>query len=837
MKKFIIALLFSALTLSFIFLPTASVGRKASAAETISTSIVSPSSYLEYRALTDPEDVFIRGKKGSPDYLAVIAEKQKIHIYKDGFYTTVDLPDYSITRVAVWQDYVFFLSGSVVYSFSISEISSTPQIIPTPAVAADYFVITDTNYLITNPSGFIRYYVLAVSEDGLQVSVRENYTVTAGLNPSFLTFYDGKLYYFSGSTLYRAEGSDKVELVNTPHIPRGVAIRDGILYYSCSEGVFSINLNEREPNYQSVVRTSSTPSGGLNETYVYTPQGIFICDGLLYICDVTLDSVVTYDLAARSLTDFAISDRGDLKNRISAYPRSITATDDEVFILDEDKIKVYDYAAKSFSMYSDALIIGSDKISATKYENKTYLLTASGNELKLFEKTKESLTQKKIVKSESDNFQFIQAVCSIDKYFYFVNNTTYAGTPTADLYRLNAETGAIEKISATDGVGQLLCSDVFGKIYLVVLDDGNYVIYGGDEGIFDEKPVSTLEKKPLSFFCDLEDNLFVLLDGNTVTKISNGLYTDYNLSLSANLPSYNATSSCLIPATNKAFFLYGGFMLTTDSLPIKTPQDVPVPADYSISLNESPTKAVITPGSKVFLIDLKTDESATTFAYNGYESEKTEREYYVIGSDDRYYILTDGKRSVAVRKADAAKSPAETKDANSSLYAVADQSAYSYPLTDPHFKLFDLKKNEKVTALKTTVINGKEYTLVQKGEEKGYVASSLLKTAVAADASPEDFYTTTVGKEGADIYSDKDLTQKIGKFSSYETIRIYGKEGNAYLVSFDGKTCYISVASVRSRGYYAIRYLLVVVILVVALFSTGYYLVKTRVFKKKNEDE
>ena len=209
----------------------------------------------------------------------------------------------------------------------------------------------------------------------------------------------------------------------------------------------------------------------------------------------------------------------------------------------------------------------------------------------------------------------------------------------------------------------------------------------------------------------------------------------------------------------------------------------------------------------------------------------------MLAETDRYALVTSDEKSAVVRKDDIIRISDGITETSGSRFAVTDVNAYSYPVARAPFTAFCISYNEKVEVKGVITLNGKSFTLITRGEDTGYVPTSMLKNAVAADSTPHEYYTASVGRSGAKVYSDEALTEEVGSFKPSQDIFVITDDGKIATVLYEGKVCYLDSALLKSHGYYAIRYLLVIVILVFALFSTGYYLVKTRVFGKKNKEE
>lgn len=804
---------------------------EAYALESISTSVVSPASYPEYLALSSPVDVYVSGEPTDGDYVLAIAEPHKIFVYRNGVYKTYPLPDYTVSKLAVFGDYVIFLSSSGIYYFS----DETPvengcvKAVDSLVKSANSFILSES-LLIVNPSSEIRSYEVVTTETRLEFHQRISSSL--GFTPTCLTYDNGNTYYFYEKTLRLFSTNTPVEIARNLKDPRYAVAGNGYVYFSSADGIYSVEL-------ATATTKQIVPAGSVNAlSSLVSPQGLFLYGKSLYVCDSSIDAVMVINTDTNEFTSFAITARGDLPNRVTSQPKSITANDSSLFILDDSQVKIYDLNAKTFAAEKLEGIGGSDKIAATA----SSLLLASGDDLNLFLLNKNGAYERAEIKSDTANYRNITAVCAYDKNFYFINNELIDSVSYAVVYEIDVTTRSIKRLANIKGTGELITSDVFGRLYATVYDNGEYRVFGSEENFFTENGLLlSTTQKPLASFVDIEGTVFLLSEANKITSVTTGKTSsraEYELSLSQNLPALTALDACLVPASDKTFFLYKGFVISAEpTFGVATPEKLSVPEDYSVELNAKPEKVSIAKNSRYFGVDLEKTAENSRFEYVGYGAEEAEKEYFLLAETDRYALVTSDEKSAVVRKDDIIRISDGITETSGSRFAVTDVNAYSYPVARAPFTAFCISYNEKVEVKGVITLNGKSFTLISRGEDTGYVPTSMLKNAVAADSTPHEYYTASVGRSGAKVYSDEALTEEVGSFKPSQDIFVITDDGKIATVLYEGKVCYLDSALLKSHGYYAIRYLLVIVILVFALFSTGYYLVKTRVFNKKNKEE
>ena len=100
-------------------------------------------------------------------------------------------------------------------------------------------------------------------------------------------------------------------------------------------------------------------------------------------------------------------------------------------------------------------------------------------------------------------------------------------------------------------------------------------------------------------------------------------------------------------------------------------------------------------------------------------------------------------------------------------------------------------------------------------------------------ASYKTYVKSSIGQRGANIYSDSALTDRIGSLKYGDTVFVIEESDGVTTVLYGDGVAYISSRNLSSRTRYAIRNLLVILVLFVAILSSVFFILHTRVFKKK----
>lgn len=800
----------------------------------VQTDIVTPRSYLEYRTLSAPLDVAV-----SDDYF-IIAESNRLTVYHENAFSYYDLPaEYNLSKIALYGDYCLFLSTSSLYVMDLT----SGDVSETDVNVANYFsVYGDT--LVTNPSNSIYKYTIVSSDDGLTFDRLTSYRSLETDAQKITVISGDKIYFFNERKIFPFDFTSYVGVRITENLDqiRYTATDGENLYFTSEFGVYKV-----------------VPSKGVVERMVacqkeealynlVNPQGACYFDGYLFVADSRLNCVYKIDLSTGSMTDFAVTDRGDGANRINS-PSDVCVDGNVVYVLESDEIKAYDTKNDTYSSYS---LDGFNGAKIFDFADNLALLCDSSNLflLKLSESGLSSVT----INSDTVNFKNVTAVASYENDFYFINNESINLAMTARIYKLSTSDMKITPVASIEGLGVDLTFDIFGNAFACVYSyqSSTYLTYKLSAATFAfDQPIFSVSEKPSAIFTDVEDGVFMLINGaiTAYSQVSDGYEQTarFDLSISENLPDdIQVKDLALIDGDNKVYFLTDVALLTCDKdsalgMMIKTPSKLPVPETYSIDLNETVTVCTVNDGAKLFKIDLPSvgaDGKATTeyFDYLDFKTNVGSRDYLLVAENERYLIVTDGVESAIVRRSDASlnlleKSIPTTREA----FAVDNYGLYAYPVVNDYFKCGAVTENQRLTIEYSVTVNGLRLYMATDGENKGYLPASLVKPAVATDNSPVEYYTIKIGKSGAKVYSDKKLTEQIGSIDGETTVYAIRQEDKVILIKFGEGEGYINSDDAKPSTYYSVRNIIVISALFVGLFVTVVYLIRNKVFKRKED--
>ena len=704
-------------------------------AYTVETEIVAPSAYLEYYKLSSPVDVAVG------EDVFVVAERERIVTFKNELFSSFDLTGYSISKIAVYGDYVLFLSMSRLYSLDVTN----GEVVETSVKVSNYFFIQD-DVLITNPSSSVYSYRILSDELGLEFIQRATYVLENDAQKVTVT-PDGSIYYFNEGKLLPfdfAYGPGNKTAENLGDM-RYAAATECNIWYTTPNGLFNVDLTTGNV---SRIRSSLTEEKLYN---LVNPQGLCVFGGFVYVCDGTMNAVYKFDEISGEQLPFAVTDRGDAPNRIQSACDMVTA-DGVIYTLEADGVKIYDVVTSTFSYYSLEGFSGATRIAAA---NDYVFLSDSSNPY-VVKRDGDKLTPVQLLSDVSD-YRNVACVTSYENKFYFINNESINSEMSACVYSLDLDTLTTSFVGKFRGTGAKIVTDLFGNAYVVVYFDGGYDFYTFNVRNFNDtatvSPVLRLSAAPLGLFVDIQSNLFVLGANDELNEysLSDGVYAlknEFTIALSENLPEQTTVKAvALIGGTDQVYFLTENCIVKateTDELSrsVETPARLAIPNDYSVEF--CPSLKIITAinGAKLFIVELpdKNNHDAY-FDYSAFTTENAENQYVVIAETERYYLAVNDVTSAIVRKEDAVVLSPEKVTLNKSYYVADDYGAYLYPVVSDYFAKGSFKKNDKVTARETVEFNGNTFVFVTKDGVNAYLPLTLLKPDVASNSRPSFYYT------------------------------------------------------------------------------------------------
>ena len=797
-------------------------------AETVQTEIALPSSYVEYFDLKCPVDIafgqgrfaILENDERSPsDNRLILNDGEKYVVY--------DLSDYDATEIRFYGENILFLSNSRIYLFDCATETATD----TGMVAATSFSISG-NTVLTNTSSGLDVY--SADLEGGAPTFTRSYSVSLQYSPETVVltnentayyFFNKKIYSYNLNTKQSAEGADFAGDA------RYSTYSGGYVYFSMSIGIyrFDENFNLKQIN--------QTPSSNV--------QGIAINDGKLYACykdekavnEVAIDSQNSF---VDNFTLFSITYDGDRINRINKTVKRADYAGEKLFVLDGTKLKRADLINEDYAEFELAgLIDNASSVTdfATDGDTALFIETLIGGDTKLH---LIKFTESGV--SEIAGFTEFTSVTAIDVYeneYYFINNKTNVSRQYAEVTRLyhqgtnweNLENCESETVFSPEGTGWELDIDIFGEIYVSAFLNGEYFITSSERG----ELINTAQAAK-SIFVDFDGKVYYALDDGAVYRFDGENTVNYSPLLWENAP-LDATLNDLIPTDNGSFYLlYNGFVLKTVSdMGVSTPENVPLPDDFEIEYNDGFEIVSLKENGKLFEVSLL-ELGGEYFEYLGYKTYSPEKSLVVVGEFSKYAVLADDKGAYLARTADiSARATQDFTAVDRQMYITNNLFGYALPVIERPFNKFDLHTNDSVTVVSEFEFNGVSYSLINYGNQAGYIPSAFLKPAVADAAFYTVYSKSIVGQRGATIYSDEELLLPVGSLDYGDTVYVVEENGGVAKIAFDGDFYFVAKKDLNTRSYYAIRNLLVILVLVVAVLSSTYFILRTRVFKRKEK--
>lgn len=800
----------------------------------VSTDIFSPENYLQFCDLSAP--VAYAFDEDASVY--VIAESKRFVIYKNGKFTTKELSgtDYNVDDVRIYKGkYLLFTSVGRLYYASLD----TLEIDETGLVQANYFDILGDLIVTASGNSFIKA-TLNENGDTLSISTVATLSKDKAYNSVSIISKDEWLCVNEGA-LYKISGTDTVsQIASSLNDVRYGSYYGGYYYFTSSNGVGAVNV---ATGTVGLLKSTQTE---LKLGNVCNPKGIRAYNDKLYLTDASLNAVSEFTLDGK-FTGFAITTRSDGAGRVSSQTEDIQTYGDVLYALDGNAIKTFignesgiyklpvNGPFKGFSVIDSTVLLttGSDLYAADlndlNYASDLSIVTLGG-----------SLS--------------VTAITSFSNDFYFVNNTVdQSSNLCADVYKISVEkikaaktqSGEqlkAEKIARIMGRGDDICTDIFGKLYLLTYKDANYsVVAFYDEGsdkqtvVSDIYSVSNETDRILSIVVDFECNVYALQLNNKVVRISDDLQVEnFVLKLSEN---FSSSASCkdltIVPATDKIYALYDGFILTINpnDLKVSSPQKIAVPESYKNQFTDQIDLCSLKERTRYFEVDLLKTEGEY-FVYSGYSTYTGKNDFVVLYSDERYSLISNDELSCIVRTKDIISRDLNEVENAEDLYLCADGYIYTAPVLTEYFRCGRVLENQKISVRYVFEFNGVKFAIVSNGDGLGYIPYSMLKASVALTESPLEYSTLTISRLGAKVYAEKELLTEIGSLKAFESIKVYEKTGNVYKIEYEGTIGYISADFVKPKGQTVIRNLLLCVIPFIALVVTVIFIYRRKYVKE-----
>lgn len=789
-------------------------------ARSVETEIMLPSSYVEYFDLNCPVDIaFGNGR------FAILENDERAPvnnrlILNDGEkYVVYDLSAYDATEIRFYGDHILFLSNSRIYAFDCETQTASD----TGMVAATSFSING-NTVLTNTSSGLDVY--AASLVGGAPVFTLSYSVSLQYSPETVVLTEeNTAYYFFNKAIYGYDLTSKQSVYGTAFAgdARYSVYSGGYVYFSVSGGIYRFDAGF------NLSQVNQTPASNV--------QGLAIKDGKLYAC--YKDQKAVNEVAIGSLnsfvdnfTLFAITYDGNRVNRINKTVTRADYADGKFFALDGSKLKRADFQAEKYAEFELAgLIDNASVVSDFATDGKTALfcetLPGGDTKLHLVKLVENGVTEI----ADFTEFTSVTAIEFYENDYYFVNNKTNVSRQYAEVIRLyqNGDNYESETVFSPEGTGWALEIDIFGEIYVSAFLEGEYFIASSER----DRLTDTLQEAK-SIFVDFDGNVYYIMDDGVIYRFDGENTDSYSPVLWANAPQ-DATLNSISPTGDGSFYLlYNGFVLKTASdMGVSTPNNVSVPENFEIEYKDDIEIVSLKENGKLFSVSLL-DLDGEYFEYLGYKTYSPDKNLVVVGEFSKYSVLADDKGTYLARTSDiSSRAFADVTLKDGQMYITNDLSGYDLPVISEPFNAFSLHTNDLVDVKSEFLFNGVSFSLILSDGKKGYIPTAFLKPAVADAASYTVYTKSMVGQRGANVYSDDTLTSFVGTLDYGESVYVVNETDGVAKIVFEGGYAYVSSKDLNTKSYYAIRNLLVILVLFVAILSSTYFILRTRVFKKK----
>jgi len=303
----------------------------------LATEIELPSSYLEYRDLSAPRDVYY-----DEDVTAVIegAEDDKtLVIYYQGLFKEIALSNAS--QIARIGGQLIYQQDSSFYAYSLAD-GTAKQLKDAEGsvITGSYFCLNESYFLVFS-TNLVKIYRPTGTADELSfTNTGKTITANATANPITVNAKND-VFYFSDNRLYRqnldnAEIRDEYGAYDTTTNSRLLA-DNNYLYISSANGVSRLRLSDKAREDLAKVSAEESALGD-----ILSPVGMAFRKGNLLIADTACDKIVEYDPETASFTGWAIATTANADNRLTVSTPDVSLNGDTYAVLNGNGLTVTD---------------------------------------------------------------------------------------------------------------------------------------------------------------------------------------------------------------------------------------------------------------------------------------------------------------------------------------------------------------------------------------------------------------------------------------------------------------------------------------------------------------
>lgn len=804
-----------------------------------------PSSYLEYRELHAPRDVYY-----DEEVTAIIEDTETentpeasendktLVVYYGGIFSSEQLQNASqIDRLG---GYLVYQQDSAFYAYSLADRTSA-QIKDSESnvITGSYFCLNYEYFLVFSTSLIKIYSVDAANFTFTDTGLR----ITANANSNPIAINDSHdLFYFNNSTLYRknlksAESGVPYSGSYATTTDSRLLVDEKYLYISSSTGVSRLDIHGNGDS------ETILPAATYEETIadLISPVGLAFRNGNLLVADTASDKIVEFSLTDFEYTGFAITDTANAENRLTAVTPDIAVngnalaviTDSKVLLKKDGVCKKYDIGRVNSGTSSLAL---GDKYIAVVIGTQPILIFI------------DTETGEAIEFTDYDSGMMPVSVAYSRGIFHLATQSLVYGTR---IY-------PIDEATLTAGKAPLVIEALIPN-FTVDIDGNIYTCQNTTVSKYENKVLSATQyvfsSEPKKIGVDLNGNVYALLDDNRLEYYKNGERKSVDLTFSENLPEKaKATSMAMSFDNKKVYFLFNdyGFVLSASGAENDSITNVSVPAGFCLTDANAPDPSgfsLIAPQAGKNLYRIGFSAESDTFGYLGLAASAGGYEYVLGGETDNFYILVS-EELFLVKKSDIAETDMNDSAFSASdpenAYVSTDVYLYYHPVltADGRYALGGsqrLAAKTQIVLHGSLAVNSKEFYLAEYNGIKGYVPADFVTDELAQTPETDDYSVKIIdasGKKEVTVYADAALSEPSEVLAEKTEVKAYATENpDVFYVTYtraDGSEGfgYVTADSFLIRGRHAVRNVIIIVLVALSVAVTSLYFINRNKNKK-----
>lgn len=808
---------------------------RATAAEALATEIELPSSYLEYRALNAPRDVYY-----DEEVTAILQENGTILFYRGGEWH--EISGYTnLTKVRRAGNYLLLQQGASIMLCPLEPLENGNYELIGTNLSYSAFDVNDV-YLVAYAGREIDLYEISVDESGMPSFQKIRTLNTSAGDVNHIAVNDAnRVFYFDSNNIlssFDIATPETVESYSSFTTPTGIAADENYVYVANeSDGVIRVNIADKE--HKTIIPVAEDGEKDLEDLIV--PAGMAFRNGNLLVADTSCNKIVEFGLndgGEYAYTGFAITTTANAYNRLTASTPSLALnggalavmTDNRAVLKDGGDYKTYDF--NSPNPNSDSIALGD-----------TYIAAIVNNRLLFIDRTSAEITKFADYREGALPVS-VEYSCGV---FYFATQSLPART---DIYAI--EESSLSVVGDTTTIPALIdlfTADVDGNLYYVQGSD----VYTIENGVTLSESLA-FSAAPLDIGVDLNGNVYALLANNTLEYYKNGERVSRTLELSPNLPEgAAATSLAMAFDSQKIYFLFDGygFILSTSQAENDCITNISVPENFALSGDNAAApedfKIVVpTAGKNIYTVTFA--EGQSVFTYDSLSKADGQTEYVYGGETENFYILIGEELALVKKEHTPEPAAGFTASDPSRAYAATGVFLYYHPVltADGRYALTNAERlpaKQEITVSGSVTVNGNQFYYAECNGRTGYVPASFVTDELALTPETDDFFRATLDaseKHGVIVYADGALTEEKETLHDALEAKAYETEyENVYYIVYtraDGTegSGYVRGEDLRIRGEHAVRNAVIIVIVALSVAATSLYFINR---KKQGAEE